>query len=73
MGQHKYNPTAIAAKNGELPHKKRTGYSKRGFERALINGLSRSMASSLGLSEYDPDPYGTYQITNPRSSSKFHK
>lgn len=23
MGQHKYNPTAIAAKNGELPPKKR--------------------------------------------------
>lgn len=23
MGQHKHNPTAIAAKNGELPPKKR--------------------------------------------------
>ena len=73
MGQHKYNPTAIAAKNGELIPKKRTGYSKRGFERALMNGLSKSMTSSLELPEYDPDPYGTYQITNPRSSSKFHK
>ena len=24
MGAHKYNPTAIAAKNGELPPKKKT-------------------------------------------------
>ena len=29
MGQHKHNPTAIAAKNGELPPKKKSGLSKR--------------------------------------------
>ena len=29
MGQHKHNPTAIAAKNGELPPKKQPKFSKR--------------------------------------------
>lgn len=29
MGAHKYNPTAIAAKNGELPPKKKSNLSKR--------------------------------------------
>ena len=29
MGQHKHNPTAIAAKNGELPPKKQPKLSKR--------------------------------------------
>ena len=34
MGQHKYNPTAIAAKNGELPPKPKQT-SKREAERLL--------------------------------------
>lgn len=34
MGEHKYNPTAIAAKNGELPHKQKKT-SKREAERLL--------------------------------------
>ena len=29
MGQHKHNPTAIAAKNGELPPKEQPRLSKR--------------------------------------------
>lgn len=29
MGQHKYNPTAIAARNGELPPKEQPRFSKR--------------------------------------------
>ena len=29
MGEHKYNPTAIATKNGELPPKERPKLSKR--------------------------------------------
>ena len=29
MGEHKYNPTAIAAKNGELPPKEQPKLSKR--------------------------------------------
>lgn len=36
MGQHKHNPTAIAAKNGELPPKKREQrLTKRQAERLL--------------------------------------
>lgn len=34
MGQHKYNPTAIAAKNGELPPKPKK-MSKREAERLI--------------------------------------
>ena len=37
MGQHKYNPTAIAAKNGELPPKKREPrLTNRQAERLLM-------------------------------------
>ena len=72
MGQHKYNPIAIAAKNGELTPKKRTGYSKRGFERALMNGITRGMFSRLGLHNYT-EPYDYYQMMNSANSSKFHK
>lgn len=40
MGQHKHNPTAIAAKNGELPPKpKKMG--KREAERMLIREIER--------------------------------
>lgn len=40
MGQHKHNPTAIAAKNGELPPKpEKTG--KREAERMLIREIER--------------------------------
>lgn len=35
MGQHKHNPTAIAAKNGELPPKEQPRLSKRQID-ALI-------------------------------------
>lgn len=35
MSEHKYNPTAIAAKNGEIPPKKRPELSKRQMD-ALI-------------------------------------
>ena len=35
MGQHKYNPTAIAAKNRELPPKEQPKLSKRQMD-ALI-------------------------------------
>lgn len=40
MGQHKHNPTAIAAKNGELPPKpKKMG--KREAERWLMREIAR--------------------------------
>ena len=35
MGQHKHNPTAIAARNGELPPKEQPRLSKRQID-ALI-------------------------------------
>lgn len=35
MGQHKHNPTAIAAKNGELPPKPKNKLSKRELDRQL--------------------------------------
>ena len=35
MGQHKHNPTAIAARNGELPPKEQPRLSKRQMD-ALI-------------------------------------
>lgn len=38
MGQHKYNPTAIAAKNGELPPKPKM-MGKRERERTIIREI----------------------------------
>ena len=35
MGQHKHNPTAIKAQNGELPPKPRDKLSKRERDRLL--------------------------------------
>ena len=35
MGQHKHNPTAIAAKNGELPPKEQPKLSKKQMD-ALV-------------------------------------
>lgn len=35
MGQHKHNPTAIKAKNGELPPKPKTP-SKRELEKMML-------------------------------------
>lgn len=46
MGQHKYNPTAIAAKNGELPPKpKKVG--KREAERLLYAKCAELMYKPL--------------------------
>lgn len=44
MGQHKHNPTAIAAKNGELPPKKREPQlTKRKVERLLRLKIIRTI------------------------------
>lgn len=40
MGQHKYNKTAIAAKNGELPPKEKP-MSKRERERMIMREIER--------------------------------
>lgn len=37
MGQHKHNPTAIAAKNGELPPKKREPQLTKRQAKRLLN------------------------------------
>lgn len=42
MGQHKHNPTAIAAKNGELPPKPEK-MVKREFERISYREIERVM------------------------------
>ena len=42
MGQHKHNPTAIAAKNGELPPK-RPKMTKREKERILYSEIEAKM------------------------------
>ena len=39
MGAHKHNPTAIAAKNGELPPKPKPKYSKREMEAMMANRI----------------------------------
>jgi len=46
MGQHKYNPTAIAAKNGELPPKPERP-SKRETELALYRAIYASMFNRI--------------------------
>ena len=40
MGQHKHNPTAIAAKNGELPPKPKSMW-KREWERVIYGEVER--------------------------------
>ena len=64
MGQHKHNPTAIAAKNGELPPKQK-GMSKRQRDRLLmamiyektgIGAIERSLRiNSIEEAEYMAD------------------
>lgn len=38
MGEHKHNPTAIAAKNGELPPKKKKRWEQKRVENVYTNG-----------------------------------
>lgn len=46
MGQHKYNPTAIKAKNGELPPKPKP-MGKREWERLLNAKVQEAMYGGL--------------------------
>lgn len=61
MGQHKYNPTAIAAKNGELPPKPK-GISKRERNRLLMaviyekTGIG-AIERSLGINSFKEAEY----------------
>lgn len=52
MGQHKHNPTAIAAKNKEIPPKEK-GIPRREYEKVLSEMIRRKMRETTGL----PDMY----------------
>ena len=52
MGQHKYNPTAIAAKEGKLPPKPKKP-SKRERELHMYNALKNAMREMVGVAPSD--------------------
>lgn len=57
MGQHKYNPVAIAAQKGELPPKPK-GPSKRAQERMLMAAIYEKtgigkIERSLGINSFE--------------------
>ncbi len=52
MGQHKYNPTAIAAKNGEIPPKPKPP-SKREREAIAYAALQDAMHKRGLLTSFD--------------------
>ena len=43
MGEHKHNPTALAAKKGEIPPKKKSNLSKREVEELVKDRLGESL------------------------------
>ena len=51
MGQHKHNPTAIAAKNGELPPKEQPRLSKRQMD-ALMRKRIEDVTGVTELRKY---------------------
>ena len=52
MGQHKYNPTAIAAKNGEIPPKPKPP-SKREREAMVYSAFQYTMHKRGLLTPFD--------------------
>ena len=48
MGQHKHNPTAIAAKNKGIPPKEK-GIPRREYEKALDEMIRRKMRETTCL------------------------
>ena len=63
MGQHKHNPTAIAAANNEIgPKPKRIG--KRASERLFHNMVLAEMYNRTGIA---PSPNGGIVMRNPES------
>lgn len=57
MGQHKHNPTAIAAKNGELPPKPKP-MGKREWERMLMREIERRTGIDEIRRHIKEAPYG---------------
>lgn len=56
MGQHKYNPTAIAAKEGKIPPKEPKP-TKTEIERAFREGLDKARRERLTKKEANPVVY----------------
>lgn len=53
MGQHKYNPVAIAAAKGELPPRKKPEVSKKAMDRRLYALVSAAVRGPFaGLPRY---------------------
>ena len=63
MGQHKYNPVAIAAKNGELPPKPKK-MSKREMDRILYSMVEAKMCEYL-FKYQEEKTNETHQERNP--------
>ena len=63
MGQHKYNPTAIAAANDELPPKPKN-LSKRKSERLLKQMICAEIYNRTGIA---PSSNGGIVVRNPES------
>lgn len=63
MGQHKRNPTAIAAAKGELPPKPKK-LSKRESERLLKGMIYAEMYNRTGMA---PSSDGGIVVRNPES------
>lgn len=67
MGQHKYNPTAIASANGKLPPKpKKLG--KREIERLLKKMICAYMYIRTGIA---PSSNGGIVIRDPESGKVY--
>lgn len=58
MGEHKYNPTAIAAKNGELPPKEKPRLSKRQRDALIMAEIERLTGGDLIRSYLSGGYYG---------------
>ena len=53
MGQHKYNPTAIAAKEGKIPPKQKSKLSKRQREWMMQKLIENELRKRIGLAPTD--------------------
>lgn len=75
MGQHKYNPTAIAAKEGRLPPKPKK-LSKREREAVLMAKVCRKIFAETGiggvLQAVGRDPYVEAEIMTDLLSNGRH-
>ena len=66
MGEHKHNPTAIAAKDGKLPPKQKKNMSKREERALLYNMINAMMYEKTGIGF---DANGSVVIRNPYGGS----